>query len=251
MDDKVSNRIMTEMMWICHSRLYVSINFKLVGAEAPRTPHCPRAERLFNVGDHLAYRSSQLLQSGFRPSHSTETAVLRLLSEVPRAVSHGDIAALVLLDLSTHSTTSSATRFRFNVGEWPSFAIHDTVHQWFQLWSNTVWTPRVNRVIISVNECPQGWVLAPCYLFYSAPIWYRWLKTPIYYPVCALTTLKCAILANLFASQLSESEYVGASSSTEQVADCRQYSGELAKQTDTGIVAFGMEFGSVAVDGAR
>jgi len=40
------------------------------------------------------------LQSGFRSGHSTETAVLRVLSDILEAVDSGDVAALVLLDLS-------------------------------------------------------------------------------------------------------------------------------------------------------
>ena len=41
------------------------------------------------------------LQSGFRPRHSTETAVLRVLSDILEAVDRGDVAVLALLDLST------------------------------------------------------------------------------------------------------------------------------------------------------
>ena len=40
------------------------------------------------------------LQSGFRPRHSTETGVLRVLSDILSAVDRGDFAELVLLDLS-------------------------------------------------------------------------------------------------------------------------------------------------------
>ena len=40
------------------------------------------------------------LQSGFRPGHSTESAVLCVLSDILLAVDRGDFAALVLLDLS-------------------------------------------------------------------------------------------------------------------------------------------------------
>ena len=38
------------------------------------------------------------LQSGYRQGHSTETAVLRVLSDILQAVDNGDLAALVLLD---------------------------------------------------------------------------------------------------------------------------------------------------------
>ena len=39
-------------------------------------------------------------QSGFRRGHSTETAIIRVLSDLLDAVDRGDVAALVLLDLS-------------------------------------------------------------------------------------------------------------------------------------------------------
>ena len=44
-------------------------------------------------------------QSGFRPGHSTETAILRFLSDIFAAVDRGDFAVLVLLDLSTAFNT--------------------------------------------------------------------------------------------------------------------------------------------------
>jgi len=40
------------------------------------------------------------LQSGFRQGHFIETAILRVLSDILQAVDRGDLAALVLLDLS-------------------------------------------------------------------------------------------------------------------------------------------------------
>ena len=40
------------------------------------------------------------LQSGFRPGHSTETAVLQVMSELLEAVDRGDLGALILLDLT-------------------------------------------------------------------------------------------------------------------------------------------------------
>lgn len=46
------------------------------------------------------HRLMRTLQSGFRPSHSTETATLRVLLDLLAAVNHGEIATLVLLNLS-------------------------------------------------------------------------------------------------------------------------------------------------------
>jgi hypothetical protein len=48
-------------------------------------------------------------QSGFRPGHSTKTAILRVLSDILAAVDRGEFAALVLLDLSTAFNTVDHT----------------------------------------------------------------------------------------------------------------------------------------------
>jgi len=40
------------------------------------------------------------LQSAYRAFHSTETAVLKVMSDILRALDNGDIALLTLLDLS-------------------------------------------------------------------------------------------------------------------------------------------------------
>ena len=66
------------------------------------------------------------LQSGFRPGHSTETAVLWVLSDILQAVDRGNSAALVLLDLYAAFDTVDheilLQRLR------ATFGIHDTVH---------------------------------------------------------------------------------------------------------------------------
>jgi hypothetical protein len=40
------------------------------------------------------------LQSAYRSAHSTETAVLRVLSDILLAIDSGDVAVLAMLDLS-------------------------------------------------------------------------------------------------------------------------------------------------------
>ena len=44
-------------------------------------------------------------QSAYRPFHSTETAVLRVFSDILEAVNSGDVTGLVLLDLSAAFNT--------------------------------------------------------------------------------------------------------------------------------------------------
>jgi len=49
------------------------------------------------------------LQSAYRANHSTETAVLRVLSDILGALDRGDLAALTLLDLSAAFDTVDHT----------------------------------------------------------------------------------------------------------------------------------------------
>ena len=42
-----------------------------------------------------------LYQSGYRPCHSTETALLKITKDILRALDDGDVAVLTLLDLSS------------------------------------------------------------------------------------------------------------------------------------------------------
>jgi hypothetical protein len=57
------------------------------------------ARQLWNYLQHFSLLPS--LQSGFRSGHSTETANLRVMSDILASVDRGDFTALVLLDLST------------------------------------------------------------------------------------------------------------------------------------------------------
>jgi len=69
------------------------------------------------------------LQSGFRPGHSTETAVLRVLSDILQAVDRGDSAALILLDLSAAFDTLDHSILLQRLQT--TFGIHDAAHRWF------------------------------------------------------------------------------------------------------------------------
>jgi len=70
------------------------------------------------------------LQSGFRSGHSTETAVLRVLSDILLAVDLRDLAALILMDLTAAFDTVDHDILlqRLKV----SFGIDDVALRWFQ-----------------------------------------------------------------------------------------------------------------------
>ena len=69
------------------------------------------------------------LQSGFRPGHSTETAVLRVLSDIQQAVDRGNSAALILLDLSAAFDTVDHSILLQRLQT--TFGVHDAAHRWF------------------------------------------------------------------------------------------------------------------------
>ena len=69
------------------------------------------------------------LQSGFRSGHSIETAVLRVLSDIITAVDGGDVAALVLLDLSAALDTVDHSILCRRLQT--SFGLTGSVLRWF------------------------------------------------------------------------------------------------------------------------
>jgi hypothetical protein len=78
-------------------------------------------------------RSNNLLpsyQSAYWPFHSTETAVLRAMSDIPKAVDSGDVAGLILLDPSAAFGTIDHDILlrRLNT----SYGITGTAIQWFR-----------------------------------------------------------------------------------------------------------------------
>jgi len=101
------------------------------------------------------------LQSGFRPGHSTETAVLSVLSDILQAVDRGDSAALILLDLSAAFDTVDHEVLLKRLQM--SFGSDNTAYRWFQSYLSgrhqhvRCWSLTIQPVC----GVPQGSVLGP------------------------------------------------------------------------------------------
>jgi hypothetical protein len=114
------------------------------------------------------------LQSGFRVNHSTETAMLHVLSDILAAVDRGEFAALVLLDLSAAFDTVDHQILLERMRR--SFGITDTAHRWF----TSYLAGRSLRVRCGATESeltamlcgvPQGSVLGPLlFVLYTADL---------------------------------------------------------------------------------
>ena len=114
------------------------------------------------------------LQSAYRAHHSTETAVLKVLSDILRAIDNGDLAMLTLLDLpAAFDTVDHATLLRRLE---LSYGIGGIVLNWFRsfLDDRTQYvrsgTSRSRRSSIRCGV-PQGSILsAILFLLYTADL---------------------------------------------------------------------------------
>ena len=114
------------------------------------------------------------LQSAYRAYHSTETAVLKVLADILRAVDTGDLALLTLLDLSAAFDTVDHDTLlrRLSV----SYGLDGGVHRWFrsylsgrtQFIRSGLSRSALAAVLFGV---PQGSVLGPIlFILYTADL---------------------------------------------------------------------------------
>ena len=74
------------------------------------------------------------LQSAYRANHSTETAILKVLGDILRAVNSGELALLTLLDLSAAFDTVGHDTLLCHLHT--SYGFGGCVHGWFASYLN-------------------------------------------------------------------------------------------------------------------
>jgi len=85
--------------------------------ESPPSPSCSNAWCMMVAKQLVKFLTDNNLlpdlQSAYRTNHSTETSVLKVVADILQALDSGDLAALVLIDLSaTFDTVDHATLLR-------------------------------------------------------------------------------------------------------------------------------------------
>jgi hypothetical protein len=114
------------------------------------------------------------LQSAYRSGHSTETAVLKVLSDILLAVDSGDLSALALLDLSAAFDTVDHHILlkRLQI----SFGLSGSVLAWFRSYlsdrtQHVRYCGHQSAISFVLSGIPQGSVLGPIlFLLYTAEL---------------------------------------------------------------------------------
>ena len=130
---------------------------------------------LQNLFDHLT--SNNLLnphQSAYRPRHSTETAILRILNDILNSLDHNEVSVLLLLDLSAAFDTIDHEILLARLEH--TFGIRDIALNWFISYLTNrkqfvlVDSHRSNETSLAFGV-PQGSVLGPVlFILYTTPL---------------------------------------------------------------------------------
>ena len=130
---------------------------------------------LSQVSSYLnSHKFYNTCQSAYRPGHSTETALLKVVNDLFLSLSKGNISVLALLDFSSAFDTIDHTILVHRLHT--DFGFTDTVLQWF----SSYLTDRTHYVYLS-NNCsdfapvhsvvPHGSVLGPIHFaMYIKPL---------------------------------------------------------------------------------
>ena len=113
-------------------------------------------------------------QSAYRPGHSTESALLRVKNDIHMSMAKGNVAALVLLDLSAAFDTIDHQILLHRLSAW--FGLGGTVLDWFTSYLNqSTQNIKIGDTLSEPTSLeygvPQGSVLGPLlFTTYTTPI---------------------------------------------------------------------------------
>ena len=139
---------------------------------------CPKSQKknvLSRLNDHLVLNKLfSPLQSAYRPHHSTETALLKIVNDLLTALNSGKIYILTLLDLFAAFDTIDQNIFLHRLEY--TFGISDSALSWFRSYLSDI-TQRITVNGLRLDEAslsfdvPQGSVLGPVlFVLYTQPL---------------------------------------------------------------------------------